>query len=90
MRRSTNGGASSAGPSDRQAGQWKNNPDPGDLLPPKNAPVASLDLGAARVVPIDNSLDYIVQNNSTARTFGADICSRGHSIQEPCVEHDHR
>ena len=54
-------------------GQWKDNPDPDDLLPPKNARIAASTSAPLVFNPIDNSLNYIVQNNVNRATSGADI-----------------
>ena len=74
MRRSTNGGAS-FGPAQKinKPGQWKDNPDPDDLLPPKNARLPASTSAPLVFNPVDNSLNYIVQNNVNSATSGADI-----------------
>jgi hypothetical protein len=74
MRRSTNGGAS-FGPAHKinKPGQWKDNPDPDDLLPPKNARWPASTSAPLVFNPADNSLNYIVQNNINDDTSGADI-----------------
>ena len=73
-RRSTNGGAS-FGPAHRidKTGQWKDNPDPDDALPPKNARWPASTSAPLVFNPTDNSLNYIVQNNINQATSGADI-----------------
>ncbi len=74
MRRSTNGGSSFGGASKiNKPGQWKDNPDPDDLLPPKNARIAASTSAPLVFDPTDNSLNYIVQNNVNRATSGADI-----------------
>ena len=74
MRRSTNGGAS-FGPAQKinKPGQWEDNPDPDDLLPPKNARLPASTSAPLVFNPVDNSLNYIVQNNINRATSGADI-----------------
>jgi hypothetical protein len=74
MRRSTNGGASFSGAHKiNKPGQWKDNPDPDDVLPPKNARWPASTSAPLVFDPVDNSLNYIVQNNIAPATSGADI-----------------
>jgi BNR/Asp-box repeat protein len=74
FRRSTNGGASfSKAQKINKKGQWKDNPDPDDVLPPKNARIAASTSAPLVFDPVDNSLNYIVQNNINRATSGADI-----------------
>jgi hypothetical protein len=74
MRRSTNGGASfSTARRINKPGQWRDNPDPDDLLPPKNARWPASTSAPLVFDPTDNSLNYIVQNNINRATSGADI-----------------
>jgi hypothetical protein len=74
FKRSTTGGAS-FGPKHRisKTGQWKDNPDPDDLLPHKNARIAASTSAPLVVNPVDGSLNYIVQNNVDRAQTGADI-----------------
>lgn len=74
FRRSTNGGAS-FGPAHRinKPGQWKDNPSLDDTLPPKNARAAASTSAPLVFNPVDNSLNYIVQNNINRAVSGADI-----------------
>jgi hypothetical protein len=74
MRRSTDGGAS-FGPANRinKAGQWADNPNPDDLLPNKRGRVPASTSAPLVFNPVDNSLNYIVQNNINRATSGADI-----------------
>jgi hypothetical protein len=74
MRRSTDGGAN-FGPANRinKAGQWADNPNPDDLLPNKRARVPASTSAPLVFNPVDNSLNYIVQNNINRSTSGADI-----------------
>jgi hypothetical protein len=74
FRRSTNGGAS-FGPTRQinKPGQWQDNPNPDDLLPPKRARIASSTSAPLVFNPVDNSLNYIVQNNVNRAKSGADI-----------------
>jgi hypothetical protein len=74
FKRSTDGG-SSFGPLVQidKPGQWEDNPDPGDLLPNKNARVP-----ASTSAPIvfnfkNHALQFVVQNNIDRTTSGADI-----------------
>jgi hypothetical protein len=74
MRRSTDGGASfGAANKINNPGQWKDNPDRGDVLPPKNARWPASTSAPLVFDPVDNSLNYIVQNNINRATSGADI-----------------
>jgi hypothetical protein len=74
MRRSTNGGASFGGAHRiDNPGQWQDNPDPDDLLPPKNARLPASTSAPLVFNPTDGSLNYIVQNNIDRATSGADI-----------------
>jgi hypothetical protein len=74
MRRSTDGGASFSGPRKiNKRGQWQDNPDPDDVLPPKNARWPASTSAPLLFDPVDNSLNYIVQNNINRKTSGADI-----------------
>ena len=91
MRRSTNGGAS-FGPALKinKPGQWKDNPDPADLLPPKNARLPASTSAPLVFNPVDHSLNYIVQNNVNRATSGADISfTRSLDYGQHVVEHDH-
>jgi len=74
MRRSTDGG-NNFGPALRinKDGQWADNPNPDDLLPNKKASIASSTSAPLVLNPVDNSLNYIVQNNVNRKTTGADI-----------------
>ena len=74
MRRSTNGG-SSFGPALKinKDGQWADNPNPDDLLQHKKARIAASTSAPLVFNPVDNSLNYIVQNNVDRATSGADI-----------------
>jgi hypothetical protein len=74
MKRSTTGGTS-FGPrhSISKLGQWKDNPDPDDLLPDKNARLAASTSAPLVFNPADGSLNYIVQNNINRAASGADI-----------------
>jgi hypothetical protein len=74
FKRSTNGGAS-FGPTTQinKPGQWQDNPDPDDLLPPKNARIAASTSAPIVFNPVDKSLNYIVQNNVNRAKSGADI-----------------
>jgi hypothetical protein len=74
MRRSINGGASFGGPFRiDKPGQWKDNPDPDDLLPNKFARVPASTSAPLVFNPVDKSLNYIVQNNVNRAQTGADI-----------------
>jgi hypothetical protein len=74
MRRSTDGG-NNFGPALRinKGGQWADNPNPDDLLPNKKARVPASTSAPLVFNPVDNSLNYIVQNNINRGTTGADI-----------------
>jgi len=74
FKRSTDGG-SSFGPTKQinKPGQWADNPNPDDLLPGKKARIASSTSAPLVFNPVDNSLNYIVQNNINRATSGADI-----------------
>jgi hypothetical protein len=74
FKRSTNGGAS-FGPTKQinKPGQWADNPNPDDLLPPKRARIASSTSAPLVFNPVDHSLNYIVQNNIDQAKSGADI-----------------
>jgi hypothetical protein len=74
MRRSVDGGGS-FGPALKinKPGQWQDNPDPDDLLPDKFARVPASTSAPLVFNPVDNSLNYIVQNNINRATSGADI-----------------
>ena len=74
MRRSTNGGQS-FGPANRidKPGQWADNPNPDDLLPNKKGRAPASTSAPLVFNPVDNSLNYIVQNNINRATTGADI-----------------
>ena len=74
MKRSTNGG-NTFGPTHRinKAGQWADNPDPDDLLPNKKGRVPASTSAPLVFNPVDNSLNYIVQNNINRKTTGADV-----------------
>jgi hypothetical protein len=56
-----------------EPGEWQDNPDPDDVLPNKNAPFAASTSAPLVFNPVDDSLDYIVQNNVNRRHTGADI-----------------
>jgi hypothetical protein len=72
FKRSTNGGRS-FGPKRRisKRGQWKDNPNPADLLRDKNARAPAV--GPLVFNPVDGSLNYMVQNNINRAQTGADI-----------------
>jgi hypothetical protein len=74
LRRSTNGGTS-FGPAHKinKPGQWKDNPNPDDLLAPKEARIPASTSAPLVFNPVDNSLNYIVQNNINGANTGADI-----------------
>jgi len=74
MRRSFSGGAT-FGVAHRidKPGQWKDNPNPDDLLPQKNARWPASTSAPLVFDPVDHSLNYIVQNNINRATSGADI-----------------
>ncbi len=74
FKRSTNGG-SSFGPVHQinKPGQWADNPNPADLLPDKNARIGTSSSAPLVFNPVDNSLNYIVQNNVNRAKTGADI-----------------
>jgi hypothetical protein len=74
MRRSTDGGGS-FGSAHRinKAGQWADNPNADDLLPNKRGRVPASTSAPLVFNPVDNSLNYIVQNNINRATSGADI-----------------
>jgi hypothetical protein len=74
MRRSKDGGASFSGPRKiNKPGQWQDNPNLDDTLPPKNARWPASTSAPLVFDPVDNSLNYIVQNNVNRATSGADI-----------------
>ena len=74
FKRSTNGGASFGKTTQiNKPGQWADNPDPDDLLPPKRARIAASTSAPLVFNPADNSLNYIVQNNINRAKTGADI-----------------
>jgi hypothetical protein len=74
FKRSTNGGAS-FGSRHRisKIAQWKDNPNPADVLPDKNAGIAASTSAPLVFNPVDRSLNYIVQNNINRAQTGADI-----------------
>jgi hypothetical protein len=74
FKRSTTGGTS-FGPRVKinKPGQWKDNPDPNDLLPNKKARIAASTSAPLVFNPVDKSLNYIVQNNVSSAQSGADI-----------------
>ncbi len=74
VRRSANGGAS-FGPRHRidKAGQWADNPNIDDLLQNKKARIPASTSAPLVFNPVDNSLNYIVQNNIDRATSGANI-----------------
>ncbi len=75
FKRSTDGGATFSGPvTIDKPGQFQDNPDPGDLLPGKNArlPISpSLTFDA-----VHKALVFAYQNNVNAAVSGADISSQ--------------
>jgi hypothetical protein len=74
FRRSTTGGAS-FGFTHRisKHGQWRDNPDPDDVLPDKNARVPASTSAPLVFNPTDGSLNYMIQNNVNRAVSGADI-----------------
>ncbi len=74
MRRSINGG-NGFGPALKinKDGQWADNPNPDDLLPNKKGRIAASTSAPLVFNPVDNSLNYIVQNDVNRKTTGADI-----------------
>jgi hypothetical protein len=74
MRRSTDGGQT-FGAAERinKANQWADNPNPDDLLPNKKARFPASTSAPLVFNPVDNSLNYIVQNNVNRAQTGADI-----------------
>ena len=74
MRRSTDGGTTfGAARKINKPGQWADNPDPGDVLPPKLARWPASTSAPLVFNPRDHSLNFIVQNNINRDTSGADI-----------------
>jgi len=74
FRRSSDGGQS-FGRARRidKRGEWADNPNPDDLLPPKNARLPASTSAPIVFNPVDHSLNYIVQNNINRHVSGADI-----------------
>ena len=54
-------------------GQWKDNPNVNDILPPKKGRAPASTSAPLVFNPTDKSLDYIVQNNINRAVSGADI-----------------
>ena len=74
FKRSTNGGKTfNPRRQISKPGQWRDNPNPDDLLPNKNARIAASTSAPLVFNPVDNSLNYIVQNNINKAVSGADI-----------------
>jgi hypothetical protein len=73
FKRSTDGGATWPATAEvvDKPGQFADNPDPGDLLPPKNARVP-ISLSIA-FNPVGKALGLVYQNNVNAARSGADI-----------------
>jgi hypothetical protein len=74
MRRSADGGNTfSKAHRINRKGQWADNPNPDDLLQNKKGRIAASTSAPLVFNPVDNSLNYIVQNNIDKPTSGADI-----------------
>jgi hypothetical protein len=74
FKRSTNGGKNwNPAVKVNKFGQWADNPDSDDLLPGKNARIPASTSAPLVFNPVDNSLNYIVQNNINRKNSGADI-----------------